>query len=105
MTRRGKVLGGSSLLNYMAWDRGSKEEYDAWKAVSEAEGGWDWDSLLPFLTKVEDAAPAAVNPDMAVEVSAVGDVVSPGLSRDKSVGVGGPVKVGSVQPEILGVQF
>ncbi|KAJ7112908.1 alcohol oxidase [Mycena epipterygia] len=90
---RGKVLGGSSVLNYMAWDRGSKEEYDAWNAVSDAEGGWNWDSLLPFLTKVEDAVPAAANPDMAVEVSASGDVVSPGLSRDKSVGVGGPIKV------------
>ena len=30
---RGKMLGGSSGLNFMAWDRASAEEYDAWEQV------------------------------------------------------------------------
>ena len=31
---RGKMLGGSSGLNFMVWDRGSAKEYDAWEQVS-----------------------------------------------------------------------
>lgn len=30
------MLGGSSGLNFMAWDRASVKEYDAWEKVSEA---------------------------------------------------------------------
>ncbi len=30
---RGKMLGGSSGLNFMVWDRGSAKEYDAWEQV------------------------------------------------------------------------
>src|ERR1700761_9615392 len=85
---RGKLVGGSSALNYMAWDRASKEEYDAWKLVGDAEGGWDWDALLPFMRKAEDAASPSVNPDIAMTyVGSASDV-----SIDTG-GVGGPVKV------------
>lgn len=31
---RGKVLGGTSAINLLIWDRGSKPEYDAWGQVS-----------------------------------------------------------------------
>lgn len=41
---RGKVLGGTSALNYMAWNRASKEDYDAWEALGNP--GWGWDDLL-----------------------------------------------------------
>jgi hypothetical protein len=78
-------------LNYMGWDRGSKEEYDAWKLLADAEGGWDWDALLPFLTKPEDAA---VSRDLATACSASeADVSCPGVPKEVAVGVGGPVKV------------
>ncbi len=30
---RGKMLGGSSGINFMAWDRASVKEYDAWQKV------------------------------------------------------------------------
>ncbi|KAJ6579513.1 alcohol oxidase [Mycena vulgaris] len=88
---RGKVLGGSSALNFLVWDRGSKEEYDAWKSVADPEGGWDWDSLLPFFTKTEDAAPDPVNPDLVVAYSASEAHVSGRGTPNLSVGVGGPV--------------
>ncbi|KAK0726371.1 hypothetical protein B0T21DRAFT_385647 [Apiosordaria backusii] len=48
---RGKILGGSSALNYMTWNRGSKEDYDAWEELGNA--GWGWDSLLPYFKKSE----------------------------------------------------
>lgn len=41
---RGKVLGGTSALNFMTWVRASREDYDAWEALGNP--GWGWDSLL-----------------------------------------------------------
>ena len=41
---RGKVLGGSSALNFMTWNRGCKEDYDAWQKLGNE--GWGWDGIL-----------------------------------------------------------
>ena len=41
---RGKVLGGSSALNYMTWNRAARGDYDDWKALGNE--GWGWDDLL-----------------------------------------------------------
>ena len=32
---RGKMLGGTSGLNGMVWDRASRREYDAWEQVGD----------------------------------------------------------------------
>lgn len=37
---RGKVLGGSSAINVMAFDRGSRVEYNAWDKLGNS--GWNW---------------------------------------------------------------
>lgn len=44
---RGKVLGGSSALNYMTWNRASRHDYDEWEKLGNA--GWGWDGLLSVL--------------------------------------------------------
>ncbi|CAE6443613.1 hypothetical protein ACGC1H_002523 [Rhizoctonia solani] len=49
---RGKVLGGSSALNYMAFDRASKAEYDAWATLGSS--GWNWDGITPYMKIAED---------------------------------------------------
>ncbi|KAF8313115.1 alcohol oxidase [Clavulina sp. PMI_390] len=64
---RGKMLGGSSALNFMTTGRydpfltlqyrplkltsTSKEEYDAFEAVGNP--GWNWDSMLDYIKKSE----------------------------------------------------
>ena len=41
---RGRVLGGSSALNFMMWSRGNKGDYDAWDKLGNE--GWGWEGLL-----------------------------------------------------------
>lgn len=48
----GKVLGGSSVLSGMIYDRGSKLDYDTW--ASYGVDGWSYDDLLPLFKKSED---------------------------------------------------
>lgn len=51
MVPRGRMLGGSSGINYMAYVRGHPGDFDAW-----AEGGatgWSYDEVLPYFRKSE----------------------------------------------------
>lgn len=47
----GKVLGGGSSVNAMAWVRGARHDYDSWAAAGCT--GWDYDSLLPLFKRME----------------------------------------------------
>ncbi|KAK8064548.1 hypothetical protein PG994_007186 [Apiospora phragmitis] len=51
----GKVLGGSSALNFMTWNRGNREDYNAWEKLGNR--GWGWNDLLPFFKKTEHFHP------------------------------------------------
>ncbi|KAH6638080.1 hypothetical protein C7974DRAFT_411526 [Boeremia exigua] len=46
---RGKVLGGSSSLNYFTWAPGSKGTFDMWEEYGGKE--WTWDPLVHYLRK------------------------------------------------------
>lgn len=52
---RGKMLGGSSSLNYMAWVRGHPGDYDAW--AERGATGWSYAEVLPFFRKSEAFTP------------------------------------------------
>lgn len=52
----GCVVGGSSAVNGMIFDRGTAEDYDAWNLVAgewreEYAEEWSWDNLLPYFKK------------------------------------------------------
>ncbi|KAF7376521.1 Pyranose dehydrogenase [Mycena sanguinolenta] len=53
---RGFVLGGSSSVNYLAYTRGSKEDYDRWARVTGDEG-WSWNRLIPYMRRNERFTP------------------------------------------------
>ncbi|KAK1248003.1 hypothetical protein MKX07_000891 [Trichoderma sp. CBMAI-0711] len=46
---RGKILGGSSSLNYFTWIPGCKATFDMWAEYGGDE--WTWDPLVPYLRK------------------------------------------------------
>ncbi|KAL7643300.1 UNVERIFIED_CONTAM: hypothetical protein RMT77_006592 [Armadillidium vulgare] len=49
---RGKILGGSSAVNLMAYVRGNKRDYDQW--ASAGNYGWSFEEVLPYFKKSED---------------------------------------------------
>ncbi|KXJ87150.1 hypothetical protein Micbo1qcDRAFT_218441 [Microdochium bolleyi] len=51
---RGKVLGGSSALNLMTWDRSAVAEYDGWEELGNP--GWNWNKMIEAMEKVETFA-------------------------------------------------
>jgi choline dehydrogenase len=49
---RGRVLGGTSALNGMAYIRGHRLDYEAWAHLGCE--GWGWDDVLPVFKRSED---------------------------------------------------
>ncbi|RIW18884.1 choline dehydrogenase [Algoriphagus lacus] len=48
---RGKVLGGCSSTNAMAYVRGNRSDFDQWAELGNP--GWSYDEVLPFFKKSE----------------------------------------------------
>ncbi len=65
MVPRGKMLGGSSGINYMAYVRGHPGDFDAWAAGGAT--GWSYDEVLPYFKKSEGLAPSG---DVVIDADA-----------------------------------
>ncbi|HEY6698495.1 MAG TPA: GMC family oxidoreductase N-terminal domain-containing protein, partial [Acidimicrobiales bacterium] len=65
MVPRGKMLGGSSGINYMAYVRGHPGDFDSWAAGGAV--GWSYDDVLPYFKKSEGLAPSG---DIVVDTDA-----------------------------------
>ncbi|MHA1565480.1 MAG: GMC family oxidoreductase [Alphaproteobacteria bacterium] len=49
---RGRVLGGCSSINGLAWVRGHRADYDHWRQLGN--DGWSYDDLLPYFRRAEN---------------------------------------------------
>lgn len=49
---RGKVLGGSSVLNFLIYQRGHPEDYNDWARMGNE--GWSYTEVLPYFKKSEN---------------------------------------------------
>ena len=49
--KRGRAMGGSSVINGQIAIRGVPEDFEDWAAAGCA--GWGWDDLLPYFCRLE----------------------------------------------------
>ncbi|XP_067122966.1 glucose dehydrogenase [FAD, quinone]-like [Centruroides vittatus] len=49
---RGKILGGTSAINYMLYVRGNHQDYDNW--ARQGAYGWSWKEVFSYFLKSED---------------------------------------------------
>lgn len=56
ITPRGRMLGGSAGVNYMAYVRGHPGDFDAWAAGGAL--GWSYAEVLPYFRKSEGLVPS-----------------------------------------------
>lgn len=88
MVPRGKMLGGSSGLNYMAYVRGHPGDFDGWAA--DGAKGWAYDDVLPYFAKSEDLAPP--DPPEGVVID------------EEAHGTGGPLGVSVRAPRTIAAE-
>src|SRR3954469_24483144 len=57
---RGKLLGGSSSINGMIFQRGNPLDYERW-ATGTGMSGWDYAHCLPYFRRLEDCTAASAD--------------------------------------------
>ncbi|GLG98284.1 Glucose dehydrogenase [FAD, quinone] [Gryllus bimaculatus] len=69
---KGKIVGGTTVLNAMCVIRGHRKDFDRWEAIGNT--GWGYEGVLPYFRKMED-------------------MQIPHLKNSKYHGRGGPIKI------------
>ncbi|KAJ5568668.1 Glucose-methanol-choline oxidoreductase C-terminal [Penicillium hetheringtonii] len=84
---RGKLLGGSSGINFMSYNRPSAEDIDDW-ADKLGLKGWTWSEMLPYFKRSENLEPVRYNPACPI--------------KSDAHGIGGPINtsMGPWQPPV-----
>ncbi|KAK3619088.1 hypothetical protein LTR56_024246 [Elasticomyces elasticus] len=57
---RGRLLGGSSSINMLCYNKGSPDDYDEWKSLGNE--GWGYDIMKHYLRKAECLTPSDTDP-------------------------------------------
>ncbi|KAL2357319.1 aryl-alcohol dehydrogenase [Cryomyces antarcticus] len=78
---RGKLLGGSSGINYLMYVRGSRKDYDGWASLGNR--GWDWEGLSPYFRKHQTLDPP--------EHEGADPKFMPHAAKDQNHGTSGPI--------------
>ena len=86
---RGKLGGGSSGINGLAWNRAAAAEYDAWASLA-GDGSWGWSELLPFMRKSEKFAEKPTDPFPGISAEAA---ASADANQRQVDGFSGPIVV------------
>jgi choline dehydrogenase-like flavoprotein len=76
---RGRVLGGSSALNLLTWNRATVKEYNAWEELGNP--GWNFENMYPAMLRVENFQRQAGEAQYGAS----------------GVGYGGPVQIGLIE--------
>jgi choline dehydrogenase len=72
---RGKVLGGSSAINFLVYIRGNSIDYDYWQSLGNS--GWSYQDVLPYFKKSEHQQWGASEYHGVDGELSVTDVISP----------------------------
>jgi len=80
---RGKVLGGSSSINFMMYVRGNPHNYDHWQELGNP--GWSYQDVLPYFKKSEHQQRGASEYHGVDGELSVTDVMSPAVVSQRCV--------------------
>ncbi|HEY9605041.1 MAG TPA: GMC family oxidoreductase N-terminal domain-containing protein [Allocoleopsis sp.] len=80
---RGKVLGGSSSINFMIYIRGNPHDYDNWQALGNP--GWSYQDLLPYFKKSEHQQRGASEYHGVNGALSVTDIAAPAVTSRRFV--------------------
>ncbi len=76
---RGKVMGGSGSINALVYMRGLPNDYDDWAA--EGNAGWDWNSIKPIFSRIEDSGTVDGHSTGKLHVTDVSEMAHPLCKR------------------------
>lgn len=77
---RGKVMGGSSVLNFQMYTRGHPRDYDRWSAAGNA--GWSYEEVRGYFERAERQVPVSETPYLSqLSAAALDGMQATGLPR------------------------
>ncbi len=80
---RGKVLGGSSSINFMTYIRGNYHDYNHWRELGNP--GWSYQDILPYFKKSENQQRGVSEYHGVDGELSVTDVISPSAISQRFV--------------------
>ena len=80
---RGKVLGGSSSINFLMYIRGNHHDYNHWQELGNP--GWSYQDLLPYFKKSEKSSRGASQYHGVDGELSVTDIISPAVVSQRFV--------------------